>query len=96
MPQEFGPKPPRTCTSIAGIIPESFSLFVGKKYEKFTNIETGLRTGRNAAKNRSYSPGMLDAYKIYFNAHIKDEPFTLHPPPSSLSSQALESHTNTW
>jgi integrase/recombinase XerD len=41
---------------------------------KFTAIETSPRTGRNAAKNRPYSPDTLDTYRTYFNTHIKDDP----------------------
>jgi integrase/recombinase XerD len=50
-------------------------ITVGQWVEKFVNIETSPRTGRNAAKNRSYSPKTLDAYKTYFNTHIKGDPF---------------------
>jgi hypothetical protein len=42
---------------------------------KFIDYETSPRTGRNASKNRSYSPGTLDTYKTYYNTHIKDDPF---------------------
>ncbi|MDR0585058.1 MAG: hypothetical protein LBG57_12045 [Treponema sp.] len=42
--------------------------------KKFTDIETSPRTGRNAAKNRSYSLGTLDTYKTYYNTHIKNDP----------------------
>jgi integrase len=48
-------------------------ITVGQWIEKFVNIETSPRTGRNAAKNRPYSPDTLDTYKTYFNAHIKDD-----------------------
>jgi hypothetical protein len=50
-------------------------LSVGQWIEKFINIETSPRTGRNAAKNRPYSPDTLDTYRTYFNAHVKDDPF---------------------
>jgi integrase/recombinase XerD len=40
----------------------------------FTDIETSPRTGRNASKNRPYSPGTLDTYKTYYKTHIKDDP----------------------
>jgi integrase/recombinase XerD len=54
----------------------SDAITVGDWIEKFTNIETSLRTGRNAAKNRSYSLDTLDTYRTYFNAHIKEDPLT--------------------
>ncbi|MDR1218356.1 MAG: hypothetical protein LBK73_01970 [Treponema sp.] len=50
-------------------------ITVGQWIEKFVNIETSPRTGRNAAKNRPYSPDTLDTYKTYFNTHIKRDPF---------------------
>jgi integrase/recombinase XerD len=50
-------------------------ITVGKWIEKFVNIETSPRTGLNASRNRSYSPGTLDTYKTYYNAHIKNDPF---------------------
>ncbi|MDR3160618.1 MAG: hypothetical protein LBU28_03285 [Spirochaetaceae bacterium] len=50
-------------------------ITVGQWIEKFVNIETSPRTGRNAAKNRPYSPATLDIYRTYFNTHIKDDPF---------------------
>jgi hypothetical protein len=50
-------------------------ITVGQWIEKFVNIETSPRTGRNAAKNRPYSPKTLDTYKTYFNTHIKGDPF---------------------
>jgi integrase len=52
----------------------SDNITVGEWIEKFTDIETSPRTGRNAAKNRPYSPDTLDTYRTYFNAHIKGDP----------------------
>jgi integrase/recombinase XerD len=54
----------------------SDDMFVGQWVERFTTIGTSPRTGRNAAKNRSYSPGTLDTYKSYYEAQIKDDPLT--------------------
>jgi integrase/recombinase XerD len=51
------------------------SITVGEWAGKFIDYETSPRTGRNASKNRPYSPGTLDTYKTYYNAHIKDDPF---------------------
>ncbi|MDR0451733.1 MAG: tyrosine-type recombinase/integrase, partial [Treponema sp.] len=55
------------------VLPEGVT--VGDWAGKFTDYETSPRTGRNASKNRPYSPGTLDTYKTYYNAHIKDDPF---------------------
>jgi hypothetical protein len=52
------------------------NITVGGWAQKFIGIETSLRTGRNASKNRPYSLGTLDTYKAYYNAHIKDDPFS--------------------
>jgi integrase len=49
------------------------NITVGEWVEIFTKIETSPRTGRNAEKNRPYSPGTLGTYSDYF-AHIKDDP----------------------
>jgi integrase len=53
----------------------SENVTVGEWAKKFIDIETSPRTGRNASKNRPYSPGTLDTYKTYYNSHIKDDPF---------------------
>jgi len=52
-------------------------ITVGAWLEKFTVMETSPRTGINAAKNRPYSPGSIDLYKSYYNAHIKGDPITM-------------------
>jgi len=49
-------------------------ITVGKWIEKFTAIETSLRTGINASKNKPYSYNTLDGYKGNFERHIKDDP----------------------
>jgi site-specific recombinase XerD len=51
--------------------PSQGSLIV--KY--ILNYEANPRTGRNASRNRPYSPGTLDTYKTYYKTHIKDDPF---------------------
>jgi integrase len=51
------------------------NVTVGDWAKKFIDIETSPRTGRNASRNRPYSPGTLDTYKTYYNAHVKDDPF---------------------
>jgi hypothetical protein len=51
------------------------NITVGDWAGKFIDYETSPRTGRNASKNRPNSPGTLDTYKTYYNAHIKDDPF---------------------
>jgi integrase/recombinase XerD len=51
------------------------NITVGDWAKKFIDIETSPRTGRNASRNRSYSPGTLDTYKNYYNNHIADDPF---------------------
>lgn len=48
-------------------------ITVGAWIKKFTDIETSPRTGINASRNRPYSFNTLDAYKSYFNCHIKDD-----------------------
>jgi hypothetical protein len=53
----------------------SDDMSVGSWIEKFTTMVTSPRRGRNAARNRPYSPDTLDTYKSYYNAHIKDDPF---------------------
>ncbi|MDR2394708.1 MAG: hypothetical protein LBD93_11225 [Treponema sp.] len=54
----------------------SNDMSVGAWVEKFTTMVTSPRTGRNAARNRPYSPDTLDTYKSYYDAHIKGYPFT--------------------
>jgi len=49
-------------------------ITVGAWVEKFIDIETSPRTGINASKNKPYSYNTLDAYKSYFNCHIKNDP----------------------
>jgi integrase/recombinase XerD len=51
------------------------NITIGDWANRFTDIETSPRTGRNSNKNRPYSPGTLDTYKTYYNSHIKDDPF---------------------
>jgi hypothetical protein len=51
-------------------------ITVGAWIEKFTAIETSLRTGVNASRNRPYSPDTVETYRGYYNTHIKGEPFT--------------------
>jgi integrase/recombinase XerD len=61
-------------TNNARRIPQE-NITVGGWAQKFIDIETSPRTGRNASKNRPYSLGTLDTYKAYYNTHIKDDPF---------------------
>jgi hypothetical protein len=51
-------------------------ITVGAWLEKFTAIGTSPRTGINASKNRPYSIGTVQTYRVYWDTHIKDDPFT--------------------
>jgi integrase/recombinase XerD len=51
------------------------AVTVGEWVSRFTEIETSLRTAKNANKNKPYSLGTLDTYKTYYNCHIKGDPF---------------------
>jgi integrase len=51
------------------------AVTVGEWARRFTEIETSLRTAKNANKNKPYSLGTLDTYKSYYNCHIKNDPF---------------------
>ena len=51
-------------------------ITAGSWIEKFTKIETSLRTGMNASKNRPYSPDTVDTYRGYFSNHIKNDQFS--------------------
>jgi hypothetical protein len=53
------------------------NVTVGDWTKKFIDIESRPRTGRNASKNRPYSPGTLDTYKSYYNTHIKNDPLAM-------------------
>jgi len=53
---------------------KTIDITVADWIEKFINIETSPRTGLNAAENKPYSLNTLDAYKNYFNCHIKNDP----------------------
>jgi hypothetical protein len=66
---------------------------VGDWAKKFIDIETSPRTGRNASKNRPYSPGTLDTYKTYYNTHIKDDPFA-DLPMSEVDEDDVTAFTN--
>jgi hypothetical protein len=48
---------------------------VGEWIRKFTAVETSLRTDINASENRPYSADTVDNYLVYYNLHIKDDPF---------------------
>jgi hypothetical protein len=51
------------------------AVIVGEWVSRFTEIETSLRTAKNANKSKPYSLGTLDTYKTYYNCHIKGDPF---------------------
>jgi hypothetical protein len=51
------------------------AVTVGEWVSRFTEIETSLRTARNANKNKPYSLGTLDTYKTYYKRHIKEDLF---------------------
>jgi integrase len=51
-------------------------ITVGDWLEKFTAIETSLRTGINASKNRAYSLDSLENYQSYYKVHIEGDPLT--------------------
>jgi integrase/recombinase XerD len=69
------------------------NIMVGDWARKFIDYETSPRTGRNASKNRPYSPGTLDTYKTYYNAHIKDDPFA-GLPMSEVDEEDVTAFTN--
>jgi hypothetical protein len=52
-------------------------ITVGAWIEKFTAIENSPRTGVNASRNRLYSPGTVETYRGYYNAHTRGDPFAL-------------------
>jgi integrase len=49
-------------------------ITVGKWIKKFTEMETGPRTGINTSKNRPSSYDTLDGYKGSYERYIKDDP----------------------